>query len=94
MTSASLARSIRDGIKRELGLTINAHLFRHLGAFLHLSSNPGDYETVRQVLGHKSIQTTIAFYAGIEMERSVRRFDEAVLRLRDEALDLDEADVL
>jgi integrase len=94
MNSASLARAIRDGIKRELGLTINAHLFRHLGAFLYLSRHPGDYETVRRVLGHKSINTTVTFYAGIEMEHSMRRFDEVMLQLRNKNSDLEDADVL
>jgi hypothetical protein len=60
----------------------------------YLSNNPGDYETVRRVLGHKSITTTVAFYAGIEMEHSVRRFDQAVLRLRDKASDWEDADAL
>jgi integrase len=82
MTSASLARSIRDGIARELGLKINAHLFRHISALLYLSHHPGDYETVRRVLGHKSIATTVACYApDAEMEQAVRRFDEVVLKL-------------
>jgi integrase len=82
MASKALARSIREGIGRELGLKINAHLFRHISALLYLSHNPGDYETVRRVLGHKSVATTIACYApDAEMEQSVRRFDEVVLKL-------------
>jgi len=84
MGSQALARCIRDGIKRELGLTINAHLFRHIGALLFLSKHPGEYETVRRVLGHKSITTTITFYAGMETAQSLRRFDEAVLELRED----------
>jgi site-specific recombinase XerD len=82
MASSSLARCIREGIARELGLKVNAHLFRHISALLYLSHHPGDYETVRRVLGHKSVATTIACYApDAEMEHSVRRFDEVILKL-------------
>jgi site-specific recombinase XerD len=90
MTSNSLARCIRRGIKRELGLLVNAHLFRHIGALLYLSLHPGDYETVRRLLGHKSITTTIAFYAGMETEHSLRRFDSAVLQLRQNGILLED----
>ena len=57
---AALARTIREGIARELGLKINAHLFRHISALLYLCQHSGDYGTVRRVLGHKSVATTIA----------------------------------
>ena len=89
MASAALARTIRDGIARELGLKINAHLFRHISALLYLCHHPGDYETVRRVLGHKSVATTIACYApDAEMEQSVRRFDEVVLKLAEDVHEL------
>jgi site-specific recombinase XerD len=82
MVSAALARSIREGIARELGLKINAHLFRHISALLYLCHHPGDYETVRRLLGHKSVATTIACYApDVEMEQSVHLFDQVVLKL-------------
>lgn len=64
--------------KRELGVRLTAHQFRHICGFLFLQRRPGDYETVRVLLGHKSIQTTIQFYAGMETEAAVRRFDEVV----------------
>ena len=32
-----------------------------------------EYETVRQVLGHKSIKTTVGAYAGIDSRRAARR---------------------
>jgi integrase len=89
MVSAALARTIRYGIARELGLKINAHLFRHISALLYLCHHPGDYETVRRVLGHKSVATTIACYApDAEMEHSVRRFDEVVLKLAEDVHEL------
>lgn len=69
-------------IRSATGIIINPHLFRHLGAFLYLERHPGDYETVRRALGHKSINTTLNFYAGLETTAAVKRFDEAILTRR------------
>tara|TARA_R110000868_G_scaffold330273_1_gene591214 strand:- start:2697 stop:4322 length:1626 start_codon:yes stop_codon:yes gene_type:complete len=65
-------------IKRELGLTINPHLFRHIAAFTFLTAYPGHYETVRKLLGHKNIQTTLNFYTGIEDEAAIAMFGAMV----------------
>ena len=32
-----------------------------------LDAQPGNFETVRQLLGHKSLRTTVGAYAGIEV---------------------------
>lgn len=73
--SESGARSlIMRTIKRELGLIINPHLFRHIAAFTFLSKYPGHYETVRKLLGHKNIQTTLNFYTGLEDEAAIAMF--------------------
>jgi len=65
------------------GLEINTHLFRHIAAKLYLDENPGDYETVRLLLGHKQLRTTIRFYCGFEREAAVRHYDATVLKLHD-----------
>ena len=54
---------------------MNVHLFRHLAGYLFLKAHPGEYEPVRQLLGHKSIQTTISFYVGLEEADAFRRYD-------------------
>ncbi len=77
-----LSRQISATIKRETGLVMNPHLFRHLGAHLVLERHPGNYEEVRRVLGHKKIDTTIENYAGLETAAAVRRFDDVILERR------------
>ena len=57
---------------------MNAHLFRHLAAFLYLKVHQGEYETVRLLLGHKSIQTTIGFYCGLEQPAAFERYDQVL----------------
>jgi integrase len=69
-------------IKRELGLAINGHLFRHLAGFLFLKQNPGGYEIVRRILGHKKMSTTTTFYTDLESKWALKEYDEAVLSKR------------
>jgi site-specific recombinase XerD len=61
---------------------VHPHLFRHIGAKLFLDDNPGAYEVVRRVLGHRAIATTTNFYTGLETAAAVRHFDATILNLR------------
>lgn len=67
--------------ERELGVRISPHQFRHITGYLYLKAVPGDYETVRVLLGHKSLQTTIQFYAGMETSAAAKRYEDEVLSL-------------
>jgi integrase len=79
---ATLAFQIRKRIRALTGLTVTPHQFRHVGAKLFLDANPGGYEVVRRVLGHRKSDTTTAFYTGLESAAAVRHFDAEILRLR------------
>ena len=81
-TAHELARVLCDLIGSELGIEINLHLLRHFGGWVFLQRNPGQYEVLRQVLGHKKIEVTIACYTGLEADASARHFDETVLQDR------------
>ena len=78
--STQIARTIRA----HTGLRVHPHLFRHIAAKLFLDANPGAYEVVRRVLGHRSIDTTVGFYTGLETPAAVRHFDKTILSLREE----------
>jgi integrase len=69
-------------VRAHTGLRVHPHLFRHIAAKLFLDANPGAYEVVRRVLGHRSIDTTVAFYTGLETPAAVRHFDKTILDLR------------
>lgn len=71
-----LSVQIKTFIKRETGLIVNAHLYRHLAAKLYLERNPGDYPTVQMLLGHKDLQTTLRAYVGMEQGDAIKRFDK------------------
>ena len=68
-----------------VGIRVTAHQFRHICALLYLQQHPGDYETVRQFLGHKKVETTIRFYAGMEGEAAVALWDDTLAKVRQAA---------
>lgn len=82
LKGAALGRNIMEAIRKHCGLHVNPHLFRHLAAFLYLKRNPGQYEPVRQFLGHKSIQTTINFYAGFLNDQATELYGGVIDDLR------------
>ena len=73
-------------LQRELGITFNIHLFRHLSCCLYLQSHPGQIDVMRRVLGHRDATTTLRFYAFVEQSDAFRAFDKHVLRMREEAM--------
>ena len=79
---SALSKQLARFVKRETGIVIHAHLFRHLAAHLYLMANPGHYEAVRQLLGHKNIETTIRFYSGLETGQAFAAYDELMEQLQ------------
>jgi integrase len=77
-----LGTQISRTILKYTGLRWHPHLFRHAVALLFLRDNPGQYETVRRFLGHRSIETTIRFYCDTETETAVDHFHRTILRRR------------
>ena len=46
-----LGNRISKIVRQRLGLAVNPHLFRALGAMIYLKKHPGAYEVVRRMLG-------------------------------------------
>jgi len=76
--SARLAKRIRT----EVGIEMNAHLFRHLAAMVWLDANPGGYEAARQLLGHAASSHTIRFYSGLEARSAMQAYGDVLARKR------------
>jgi integrase len=72
---------ITERVEKAIGLRITVHQFRHAAAAMWLKKNPGDYETVRRMLGHRNIQTTIRFYCGLETMQANVMFGDMVRKL-------------
>lgn len=77
-----LGLQISGTIKRQTGLLVNTHLFRHIAAKLFLDANPGAYGVVRLLHGHKSVDTTTNFYCGAESNAAFQQYDLQVIAPR------------
>jgi integrase len=74
----NLRQQIIEAVWKHVGVHVHPHLFRHLAAMIFLEAHPGAYEDVRRLLGHKSLQITINFYAGLEGTAAVKRYNEVI----------------
>ncbi len=55
-----------DQVHDRVGVRINPHLWRHLLGWIWLKEDPDKLPAVQKLLGHKSIETTIKYYADID----------------------------
>ena len=72
------SKQITERIQKAIGLRITVHQFRHAGAAIYLKNHPGNYEIVRQLLGHRNIQTTICFYCALETMQATEEFGKLI----------------
>src|SRR6266403_1598860 len=72
----SFSSQIVDRVEKSTGLRITVHQF--LAGALILKHRPGEYELVRRLLGHKSVQTTIKFYLELETTQASEIFTDIV----------------
>ena len=74
--------SIKDIIAEHIGLHIHPHIFRAFLGYLMLEANPGALEDLRQLLDHKSLQTSLAYYAYRNRDVVASRVDQVLERGR------------
>ncbi|MDE2284080.1 MAG: tyrosine-type recombinase/integrase [Hyphomicrobiales bacterium] len=65
-------------LRARIGVKQTPHQFRHLSARTILDAEPGSFETVRQLLGHASLSTTVASYTGIDTARASRHHQQLI----------------
>lgn len=75
----TMSQQLTETIERAIGVRITPHQLRHIAAAIILEADPGNYELVRRVLGHRNIQTTINHYIGLETVDAVRQYNRLVL---------------
>jgi integrase len=76
--SDTLGKQISQLVWKKLGIAFNPHLMRHLAAKINIDANPGNYEGVRRLLGHKSHETTYNTYEGLETKSASLLHDDIV----------------
>jgi integrase len=83
----SFSSQITARIYKATGIRMTVHQFRHAAGALILWRRPGEYELVRQLLGHRNVQTTINAYVGLESIRASEIFGKIVEERLDAALE-------
>ncbi len=79
MTRQAFGASLKKIMLERIGCEINPHIMRHRAAVAYLKKHPGEFEVVRQILGHKTEQTARRSYTGPERDAAFDRFDQSVL---------------
>lgn len=79
----TLRVAIEKAVLRHVGVRMSPHQFRHLAGKIALDDNPGAYEHVSQLLGHRDRKTAPRFYAGPNTRRAGRAHAALIARLRD-----------
>ena len=78
---------ITQRIYQATGLRMTVHQFRHAAGAIILKHRPGEYELVRQLLGHRNVQTTINAYIGLENIHASEIFSKIVMKQMDDELE-------
>ena len=63
-------------VEHEVGAEFNMHLARHFSVVRYLRAYPGQYAVVSRLLGHKKVETTMRFYAGLEVDAAATQANE------------------
>ena len=75
----SFSGQIVGRIYKATGLKMTVHQFRHAAGAIILKQRPGEYELVRRLLGHRSVQTTISSYIGLNGIQASEIFTNIVM---------------
>jgi integrase len=77
-TANMFSTQITERIQKATGVRMTVHQFRHACAAIYLKHRPGEYETVKRLLGHRNIKTTIDFYCGLETTQANAAFGKII----------------
>ncbi len=72
------SKTVTLRIQKAVGIRITVHQFRHAAAAIYLKNRPGDYETVRRLLGHRDIGTTVRCYCGLQTMEATEQFGKLI----------------
>lgn len=79
-------RNVSDGVKRlvfqSTGLRVTVHQIRHIVGKIVLDDDPSQFETVRRLFGHRSLDTTTRTYTGLSVRVASRVLDDTLAGLR------------
>lgn len=82
LSNSQTRKVFKDYVTGSTGVDVYPHAMRHFAGRLFLAHHPGQYEILRRVLGHKDVETTKAFYTGLETDEAFALSDATLLKER------------
>ena len=83
---ATLGRAMSDVLHRLAGLSMSPHDFRAFAGFMLLKEDHSAINDLRLILGHKTLETTLAYYASFQPKQAAERhnamLDQRMARTR------------
>jgi len=73
--AAEFGTRVAELVERNIGAEFNMHLARHFSVVRHLRLCPGEYAVVSRLLGHRKVETTVRFYAGLESDAAATKIN-------------------
>jgi integrase len=73
--SHGFSQQIRAALADWVGIDMTPHQFRHFAGRVMQQHSPGAFAAIAQLLGHKDVRTTIAYYAELDTLSAGRQFD-------------------
>lgn len=70
----TLGTRLKQRIRKEIGIEMNAHLFRHLAVMVWLEANPAGHEFARNLIGHSATSRTLSVYSGLEARAALKAY--------------------
>ena len=84
----SFSGQITERVHKATGVQMTVHQFRHAAGAIILKKRPGEYELVRQLLGHKNVQTTINAYIGLDSIHASEIYNKIIVdHINDDLID-------
>jgi integrase len=68
-SQGGLAKAVTAAIKRYVGIDMNVHLFRGYAGKVLLDDDPNAIDELRQLLGHKELETTLMYYTHFKAKK-------------------------
>lgn len=90
LSRQAFREGISSALKKEIGLEMHPHLFRHAVAKIAVERDPGAYLTMSRMMGHTTINTTLAHYLGTETKAAARHMDSLLQRAKNDPYDGDD----
>ena len=89
---SNIGKQLTKFVREKTALYVTVHKMRQIGLRIYQQEKPEDVETMRQVLGHKSIETTTRFYIGLQNQAAIDRYDQIISARRNRLLKGEEGD--